>query len=63
MRMFALRIARAAYVDLKEGRKAEGASTLSMQVARSFWLDNNKSWRRKAAEFLITLELEQKLNK
>src|SRR5437016_5459926 len=58
-----LRIARAAYVDLKEGRKAEGASTLSMQVARSFWLDNNKSWRRKAAEFLITLELEQKLNK
>jgi len=58
-----LRIARAAYVDLKEGRKAEGASTLSMQVVGSFWLDNNKSWRRKAAEFLITLELEQKLNK
>jgi penicillin-binding protein 1B len=58
-----LRIAKAAYDDLKEGRKREGASTLSMQLARSFWLDNSKNWRRKAAEFLITLELEQKLSK
>ncbi|HKW96532.1 MAG TPA: PBP1A family penicillin-binding protein [Bryobacteraceae bacterium] len=58
-----LRIVRAAYVDLKEGRKSEGASTLSMQLARSFWLDNNKSWKRKAAEVMITLELEQKLSK
>src|SRR5579864_1542863 len=58
-----LRIARAAYVDLKEGRKSEGASTLSMQLARSFWLDNDKSWKRKAAEMMITLELEQKLSK
>lgn len=58
-----LRIVKAAYVDLKEGRKAEGASTLSMQLARQFWLDNDKSWKRKAAEVMITLELEQKLTK
>ena len=57
------RIVKAVYVDLKEGRKAEGASTLSMQLARSFWLDNDKSWKRKAAEMMITLELEQKLSK
>ncbi|HUJ21731.1 MAG TPA: PBP1A family penicillin-binding protein [Bryobacteraceae bacterium] len=57
------RIVRAVYVDLKSGRKAEGASTLSMQLARSFWLDNDKSWKRKAAEVMITLELEQKLSK
>jgi penicillin-binding protein 1B len=57
------RIVKAVYVDLKEGRKSEGASTLSMQLARSFWLDNSKNWRRKAAEVLITLELEQKLSK
>jgi len=57
------RIVKAAYVDLKEGRRAEGASTLSMQLARQFWLDSDKSWRRKAAEFMITLELEQKLTK
>ena len=57
------RIVKAAYVDLKEGRRAEGASTLSMQLARQFWLDNDKSWKRKAAEVMITLELEQKLSK
>src|SRR5882724_3264890 len=57
------RIVKAVYNDLKQGRKAEGASTLSMQLARSFWLDNEKNWKRKAAEVMITLELEQKLSK
>jgi penicillin-binding protein 1B len=57
------RIVKAVYDDVKQGRKAEGASTLSMQLARSFWLDNQKNWRRKAAEVMITLELEQKLSK
>lgn len=57
------RIIKAVYDDLKQGRKAEGASTLSMQLARSFWLDNEKNWKRKAAEVMITLELEQKLSK
>ena len=57
------RIVKAVYEDLKQGRKAEGASTLSMQLARIFWLDSEKSWKRKAAEVMITLELEQKLSK
>lgn len=57
------RIVKAAYVDLKERRMEQGASTLSMQLARSLWLDTRKTWRRKAAEVLITLHLEQKLTK
>jgi penicillin-binding protein 1B len=57
------RIMKAVYDDLRQGRKAEGASTLSMQLARSFWLESEKSWKRKAAEVMITLELEQKLTK
>jgi penicillin-binding protein 1B len=57
------RVIKAAYDDVKEGRKKEGASTLSMQLAREFWLDQNKNWKRKAAEVMITLELEQKLSK
>jgi penicillin-binding protein 1B len=57
------RIVKALYDDVKQGRKVEGASTLSMQLARSFWLDNDKTWKRKAAEMMITLELEQKLSK
>jgi penicillin-binding protein 1B len=58
-----LRVIKAAYVDLKERRIQEGASTLSMQLARSFFLDYRRTWRRKAAEVLITLLLEQKLSK
>jgi penicillin-binding protein 1B len=56
-------IIRAAYADVKEGRKGQGASTLSMQLARMFWLDQDKRWTRKAAEMIITLQLEQKLTK
>ena len=54
---------RAAWVDLKEGRKDQGASTLSMQLAREFFLDKEKRWTRKLAEMIITLQLEQKLSK
>ncbi len=58
-----VRIIKAAYVDLKEGRKEQGASTLSQQLARGFWLDQDKRWTRKLAEVIITLQLEQKLSK
>lgn len=58
-----IRIIKAAYIDLKEGRKEQGASTLSQQLARGLWLDADKNWRRKLAELLITLQLEQKLSK
>jgi len=58
-----LRILKSAYVDIKAGYRAQGASTLSMQVARMFWLDQRKTWSRKAAEVLITMELERKLTK
>ena len=58
-----IRIIKAAYVDLKEGRKGQGASTLSMQLARMFWLDQGKRVTRKLAEMIITLQLEQRFTK
>jgi len=58
-----LRILKAAYVDIREGRHAQGASTLSMQLARMFWLTPEKTPKRKLAETMITLHLEQKLSK
>jgi penicillin-binding protein 1B len=58
-----LRIMKAVYVDLKEGRKEQGASTLSQQLAKNLWLDPEKRWTRKMAELLITLRLEQTLSK
>jgi len=57
------RMLKAAYIDVRQRRKSEGASTLTMQLARGLWLDRAKSWRRKCEEFLITLHLEQKLTK
>jgi penicillin-binding protein 1B len=57
------RILKSAYVDIKERRHAQGASTLSMQLARMFWLTQEKTLRRKLAETMITLHLEQKLTK
>jgi penicillin-binding protein 1B len=59
-----LRVIKAAYVDLKERRIEEGASTLSMQLAGMFWLNRQeRTWKRKAAEVLITFQIEQKLTK
>jgi penicillin-binding protein 1B len=58
-----LRVLKAAYVDLRDGRKQQGASTLSMQLARSLWLDTDKRWKRKIAEVLMALHLEEKLTK
>ena len=58
-----LRILKAAYIDLKEGRKEQGASTLSMQLARGIWLEPDKKWKRKIAELMLTLHLEHTLTK
>src|SRR5207237_5560961 len=53
-----LRIIKATYVDVKQKRKGQGASTITMQLARNLWLDRDKRWKRKAAELLITMHLE-----
>jgi len=58
-----LRMAKAAYVDLKERRKDQGASTLSMQLARNLCLAPDKSWKRKIAEMAMAMRLEEKLTK
>lgn len=58
-----LRILKAVYVDIRKGSYDQGASTLSMQTARMFFLDQGKTAKRKAAETLITLELERRLTK
>lgn len=58
-----IRIVKAAYVDIQKRRYAEGASTLSQQLARGLWLDNDKTWRRKIPELLITIHLERELPK
>lgn len=59
-----IRVIRSAYVDLKERHNAQGASTISMQVAGMLFLDrSDRAWRRKMPEVLITMHLEQRLSK
>jgi penicillin-binding protein 1B len=58
-----LRILKAAYVDVKQMRKDQGASTLSMQLARMMFLDQDKNWSRKFAEAFITVHLELRFTK
>jgi penicillin-binding protein 1B len=58
-----IRIVKAVFVDLREMRNAQGASTLTQQLAKMFWLDSRKTVGRKLAEMLITAHLEQKLTK
>jgi penicillin-binding protein 1B len=58
-----MRIIKAAYTDVREGRRGQGASTLTMQLARMFWLDQGKRVGRKMAEMILTLQLEQRFSK
>ena len=54
---------RAAWRDLKDDKRLEGASTISQQLARTLWLGTERGWRRKIPETMITMQLEQKLTK
>lgn len=46
-----------------KGKKTQGASTITMQVARNFYLSNKKTYARKLNEILLSLKIEQKLTK
>ena len=49
--------------DLKQGRFARGASTLTMQLAKNLYLGKEKTLGRKLQEALFTMLLEQQLDK
>jgi membrane peptidoglycan carboxypeptidase len=51
-------IFRAFLVNLSEGRRAQGASTITQQLARTMYLHNRKTFSRKIAEILIAFYLE-----
>lgn len=56
-------LARAALVMVKSGRKEQGASTITMQVARNFYLTRKKTFSRKIREILLALKIDRKLPK
>ncbi|HEY5734064.1 MAG TPA: penicillin-binding protein 1A [Gammaproteobacteria bacterium] len=56
-------IIRAASQLIKTGKKTQGGSTITMQVARNFFLTNEKTYERKIKEILLALKIEQSLSK
>jgi len=55
-------IARAALENLRDAR-SQGASTITMQVARNFYLSTEKTFTRKIYEILLALKMERMLTK
>ncbi len=56
-------IARAALANFRAGVKAQGASTITMQVARNFFLSRERSYVRKVYEVLLSWKIEHALTK
>jgi len=58
-----LALARAAAVDAISGKKRLGASTITQQVVKNFFLTPEKRWKRKLKEILLAARLERNLSK
>ena len=58
------RVVGAAWHDILHGRKAEGASTLTMQLAGGLFLDrSDRRFRRKIQEAILALQIERHYTK
>lgn len=56
-------LARAVFHLIKTGRKGQGGSTITMQVARNFFLSRKKTYLRKLNEIFLAWKIEDKLSK
>ena len=56
-------VIRAAYSNLTSGGRRQGASTITMQVARNFFLSSEKTLTRKLYEALLAFKIEASLSK
>jgi penicillin-binding protein 1A len=57
------RVVGAAYRDFSSGAKVQGASTLTMQLARNLFLSNERTFRRKVDEILLSIQIERRFTK
>ena len=57
------RILGAAYRDIMSGGKVQGASTLTMQLARNLFLSPDRSFHRKIQEALLAIQIERRFTK
>jgi penicillin-binding protein 1A len=57
------RIVGAAYRDIQSGGKVQGASTLTMQLARNLFLSPDRSFHRKVQETMLAIQIERRFTK
>ena len=58
-----VRIVGAAYRDIESGGKVQGASTLTMQLARNLFLSPDRRWQRKVQEAMLAIQIERRFTK
>ncbi len=56
-------VVRAGLANITSMSKSQGASTITMQVARNFYLSSEKTYSRKFYELLLTFKIESQLTK
>ena len=57
------RIVGAAYRDIESGGKVQGASTLTMQLARNLFLSPDRAFHRKVQETMLAIQIERRFTK
>ena len=57
------RILGAAYRDLTSGSRAQGASTLTMQLSRNLFLNSDRTFSRKLQEVMLAIQIERRFTK
>ena len=56
-------LVRAAVAVISSGHKVQGASTITMQVARNFFLNPKKTYSRKIKEILLAIKIDKTFSK
>ena len=57
------RVIGAAFRDVASGSRAQGASTLTMQLSRNLFLSADRNFRRKVQEIMLSLQIERRFTK
>ncbi len=57
------RVLGAAYRDVTSGSRAQGASTLTMQLSRNLFLSADRNFSRKVQEIMLALQIERRFTK
>ncbi len=58
-----VRVVEAAYADLHSDKRAQGASTITMQLTRNLFLSTEKTYSRKFQEIFLALQIERHFTK